>query len=222
MFLAPRSRFPIAETVNLLVWAFSSNFLHDFTLFVIYMHQNMPISLFKTLFDHFHFHSPAAIIWRVILKLRRKAFDLAKFSLIFSRALDSGLPAVVVRVLLHSYKEQEAWVRWGRRCNSETFGFSNSTRQGSCASPALWSIYLDPLFARLREKGVGCHLAGLFVGVVGYCDDLLLLAPNREAAQIMLKICEEFAEESNIKFSTDTDPTPVSYTHLTLPTTPYV
>ena len=66
-----------------------------------------------------------------------KAFDLAKFSLIFSRALDSGLPAVVVRVLLHSYKEQEAWVRWGRRCNSETFGFSNSTRQGSCASPAL-------------------------------------------------------------------------------------
>ena len=136
-----------------------------------------------------------------------KAFDLAKFSLIFSRALDSGLPAVVVRVLLHSYKEQEAWVRWGRRCNSETFGFSNSTRQGSCASPALWSIYLDPLFARLREKGVGCHLAGLFVGVVGYCDDLLLLAPNREAAQIMLKICEEFAEESNIKFSTDTDPT---------------
>ena len=30
-----------------------------------------------------------------------KAFDLAKFSLIFSRALDSGLPAVVARVLLH-------------------------------------------------------------------------------------------------------------------------
>ena len=49
-------------------------------------------------------------------------------------------------------------------------------------------------------------MAGLFVGVVGYCDDLLLLAPNREAAQIMLKICEEFAEESNIRFSTDQDP----------------
>ena len=32
------------------------------------MHQNMPISLFKTLFDHFHFHPPAGIIWRVILK----------------------------------------------------------------------------------------------------------------------------------------------------------
>ena len=60
----------LAKTVNLAVWAFPSNFLYDFTLFVIDMHQNMPISLFKTLFDHFHFHSPAAIIWRVILKLR--------------------------------------------------------------------------------------------------------------------------------------------------------
>ena len=60
----------LAKTVNLAVWAFSSNFLYDFTLFVIDMHQNMPISLFKTLFDHFHFHPPAGIIWRVILKLR--------------------------------------------------------------------------------------------------------------------------------------------------------
>ena len=58
----------LAKTVKLAVWAFSSNFLYDFTLFVIDMHQNMPISLFKTLFDHFHFHPPAGIIWRVILK----------------------------------------------------------------------------------------------------------------------------------------------------------
>ena len=49
-------------------------------------------------------------------------------------------------------------------------------------------------------------MAGLYVGVVGYCDDLLLLAPNRESAQIMLKTCEEFAAESNIKFSTNSDP----------------
>ena len=59
----------LAKTVKLAVWAFSSNFLYDFTLFVIDMHQNMPISLFKTLFDHFHFVPPTGIIWRVLLKL---------------------------------------------------------------------------------------------------------------------------------------------------------
>ena len=53
---------------------------------------------------------------------------------------------------------------------------------------------------------MGCHIAGLYVGLVGYADDLLLLAPSREAAQVMLKICEEFAADSNIMFSMDPDP----------------
>ena len=63
MFLAPRSWFYIAKTVNFAVWAFPSFFLHDFILFGIDMHQNRSISLFKTLFDHFHFHPLAALKW---------------------------------------------------------------------------------------------------------------------------------------------------------------
>ena len=135
-----------------------------------------------------------------------KAFDLAKFDLLFSRLLDRGLPAIVVRVLAFSYQHQVAWIRWGRACTSKTFNISNGTRQGSVASPAFWSVYLDPLFSQLREAGVGCHVAGMYVGVVGYADDLLLLAPTREAAQRMLQICEAFTKTSNIMFSTNVDP----------------
>ena len=61
MFLAPRSWFYIAKTVNFAVWAFPSFFLHDFILFGIDMHQNRSISLFKTLFDHFHFDPLVAL-----------------------------------------------------------------------------------------------------------------------------------------------------------------
>ena len=135
-----------------------------------------------------------------------KAFDLAKFDIMFGRLLERGMPAVVVRVLAFSYQEQVAWVRWGRACCSDTFGIANGTRQGSVASPAFWCIYLDPLFAELRAAGVGCHLAGVFVGVVGYADDLLLLAPSRHAAQLMLRTCEAFTEQNNIQFSTHEDP----------------
>jgi hypothetical protein len=136
-----------------------------------------------------------------------KAFDLAKFNILFERLLtDKKMPAIVVRVLAFSYKEQLAWVRWGRRCTSSTFGISNGTRQGSVASPAFWSVYLDPLFAQLRRDGVGCHLAGVFMGAVGYADDIILMAPSRYAAQRMLRTCEKFANEHNIRFSTDPDP----------------
>jgi hypothetical protein len=135
-----------------------------------------------------------------------KAFNLAKFDLLFSRLLERGLPAVVVRVLAFSYQEQKAWIRWGRACTSDMFDISNGTRQGSVASPAFWSVYLDPLFTELREAGVGCHVAGVFVGVVGYADDLLLLAPSRDAAQRMLRTCEVFTKKSNIMFSTNENP----------------
>ena len=89
-----------------------------------------------------------------------KAFNLVKFNILFARLLmDRQMPAVVVRVLAFSYKEQLAWVRrWERRCTSSTFGISKGTRQGSVASPAFWLVYLDPLFAQLRREGVGCHL----------------------------------------------------------------
>ena len=68
-----------------------------------------------------------------------KAFDLAKFSILFKMLLARGMPAVVVRVLAHSYLEQEAWVRWGRTSCSSTFEIADGTRQGSVASPATLS-----------------------------------------------------------------------------------
>ena len=114
-----------------------------------------------------------------------KAFDLARFDILFGRLLQRSVPAIVVRVLAFSYSEQLAWVRWGRVCTNGSFDINNGTRQGSVASPAFWSVYLDPLFALLRESGFGCHIGGVFVGVVGYADDLLLLAPTRDAAQKM-------------------------------------
>ena len=136
-----------------------------------------------------------------------KAFDLAKYNVLFERLLtDRRVPAIVVRVLAFSYQEQLAWVRWGRGCISKTFSIANGTRQGSIASPTFWAVYLDPLLSQLRREGVGCHLAGIFMGAVCYADDLILLAPNRVAAQKMLDSCEKFAADHNVKFSTDDDP----------------
>ena len=46
----------------------------------------------------------------------------------------------------------------------------------------------------------------MFCGAVGYADDLLLLAPSRSAMEKLLGICESYAEENNLEFSTDPDP----------------
>ena len=47
--------------------------------------------------------------------------------------------------------------------------------------------------SELRNSGVGCHLADLFVAVILYADDLTLMAPSRSAMQKLLDVCEEYS-----------------------------
>ena len=41
------------------------------------------------------------------------------------------------------------------------------------------------------------------MGAVGFCDDLLLLAPTRDGMQSMLNTCQRYAAKFNLKFSTN-------------------
>jgi hypothetical protein len=96
-------------------------------------------------------------------------------------------------------------VKWGGS-RSSLFPMVNGTRQGSILSPALFALYVDELLVELRSLGIGCKVAGVFMGAVGFCDDLLLLAPTRDGMQVMLDTCQRFALKYNLKFSTDPNP----------------
>ena len=134
-----------------------------------------------------------------------KAFDTCKFSILFNKLLARKVPPIVVRTLIAVYENQYAWVKWGRS-RSIMFAISNGTRQGSILSPALFAVYVDDLLQELRSLGVGCYVAGKFCGAVGFCDDILLLAPTRDGMQVMLNTCEAFAIRNNLQFSTDPNP----------------
>ena len=59
---------------------------------------------------------------------------------------------------------------------------------------------------QLRQLGLGCHLGGWWYGAACFADDLFLLAPSRTAANMMLETCEQYAEQHNLEFSTDPNP----------------
>ena len=134
-----------------------------------------------------------------------KAFDKCRFSTLFQKLVDKGLPPIVIRMLAYVYEEQQGCVVWDG-IRSTYFQIRNGTRQGSVLSPTLFSVYLDDLLAELRDLGLGCHMGGAWVGAAGYADDLILLAPSRTAMKTMLQVCERYAEDHNLQFSTDPEP----------------
>ena len=134
-----------------------------------------------------------------------KAFDKCLFDKLFEKLIAKGLPSVVVRVLIFVYEQQQGWVKLGGK-NSSPFRITNGTRQGSVISPVLFSVYLDDLLITLRKLQLGCHIGGWWFGAVGYADDLMLMAPNREVLQAMLEVCQQYSREHNLVFSTDPVP----------------
>ena len=62
---------------------------------------------------------------------------------------------------------------------------------------------MNELLVKLRNTRLGCHFEGVFFGADLFVDDLVLLAQYRAALQKILKVCENYAENHNLKCSTD-------------------
>ena len=129
-----------------------------------------------------------------------KAFDRVRHDKLFDILLHRGLPVIMLRVLVDMYGRQVS------RCvyfsaQSEYYGICNGTRQGGVASPILFILYMDVLYSRLQDSGFGLHVGSLYYGVIGYADDLLLLASSMSVLQQMINICAEFGNEYDVAYN---------------------
>jgi len=62
---------------------------------------------------------------------------------------------------------------------------------------------MDPLIMQLRRQGLGCSFLNEFYGCSLYADDigLLLITHTVHAMQMMLRLCDKFANNFDIKFN---------------------
>ena len=68
-------------------------------------------------------------------------------------------------------------------------------------SPLLFSVYVDELLEKLKNKVIGCSIDHIFTGALGYADDIILICPSVTAMNEMLETCEEYAKDHNILFN---------------------
>jgi hypothetical protein len=72
--------------------------------------------------------------------------------------------------------------------------------QGGVLSPFLFNIYIDDLIVEINQSDYGCYLSNCKTTILGYCDDLILMASSLAHMQILDK-CQNFSEKWNIKFN---------------------
>ena len=134
-----------------------------------------------------------------------KAFDMVEWIKLFKVLVERNVSPIFLRTLLWIYSSQSCDVRWNGSSSSK-FSVSNGVRQGAVSSPIFFSLYINDLFTILRNSGLGCRLYNIYFGCFGYADDLFLLSASRSGLQSMVDICDRFATDRNLKFSTNVDP----------------
>ena len=57
------------------------------------------------------------------------------------------------------------------------------------------------LYTWLISAGNGLHIGSVFMGVIGYADDMLLLAATIYSLNKMLKTCEDFGRDFDVCYN---------------------
>jgi hypothetical protein len=129
-----------------------------------------------------------------------KAFDRVNYCKLFRLLMKRDLPACIIRVLMNMYTGHLIRISWAG-VMSGYFNALNGVKQGGVVSPVLFCIYIDDLLVSLSQTGVGCYMAGIFVGAIAYADDIVLISPTPLGTRKLLLTCETFANEFDILFN---------------------
>ena len=87
---------------------------------------------------------------------------------------DIGVRGKLWGVLKSLYKKTSAKIRIGDEFTEE-FERKLGVQQGAVLSPMLYSIYLNDLAEKLREKCKGIYIGGRKVVLLLYADDIIIM-----------------------------------------------
>ena len=91
------------------------------------------------------------------------------------------------------YRNQDVKVKYKNSC-SGLWMLRNGVRQGAILSPFFFNLYINDALNKISSLDVGCNLGVHRSNVIGYADDITVLAPSIDGLQRLIDI---FVNEIN-------------------------
>jgi hypothetical protein len=77
--------------------------------------------------------------------------------------------------------------------DTRRFGLGQGVKQGGVLSPLLYALFVDGVVGQLKSRGLGVCEEGVWVGVLLYADDMVLVAETEVELREMMRVVTEYS-----------------------------
>ncbi|MCO5600245.1 hypothetical protein L7F22_054355 [Adiantum nelumboides] len=128
----------------------------------------------------------------------RKAFDTVPRARLMNRMQTLGVPKEIMWGIMTLYGSVLGRVRTPEG-DSDIIQSTIGVKQGCPLSPTLFGMYIDEVSDYIdREGDRVAQLAGTWIPLLLYADDIVLIAESPDGMQRQLDVLQKFAEESGL------------------------
>ena len=123
-----------------------------------------------------------------------KAFDRINHNVLFQKLRNTSINRLIIDSIYVMYNTSFVNTSFNGT-KSKSWKIGNGVRQGGILSPYLFCFYIDHILEEIASLPIGCAINYYKLNILGYADDLVVLAPTVTALQTIIDKLERLIDE---------------------------
>ena len=131
----------------------------------------------------------------------KKAFDFVDRDLMLYKLLLLGVDGNIYNSIKSVYKHTTSTIKINNKL-TEWFNCNSGVAQGNNLSPTIFAAFVNDLVTEINDLGIGVQVGDLFVSMLLYADDIVLIANSERNLQTMLNTLHGWCKKWRVLINT--------------------